>query len=61
MEKRRKCSRCGSTLKPEEVYVYKASVFCEDCLMKVGLAKRQCDPWRLTKDTEINVRKANAH
>ncbi len=52
MEARVECSRCGSKLSPEQVYKYQEKVFCEDCLMKIGLAKRQCDPQRLTKDTE---------
>ena len=52
MEARMECSRCGRKLSPEQVYRYQEKVFCEDCLMKIGLAKRQCDPQRLTKDIE---------
>jgi hypothetical protein len=50
MKTRVECSRCSLKLSPEEVYRYQEKVFCEDCLMKIGLAKRQCDPQRLTKD-----------
>jgi hypothetical protein len=46
------CNRCGRKLSSGQVYSYQDKVFCDDCLMKIGLAKRQCDPWRLTKDTE---------
>jgi recombinational DNA repair protein (RecF pathway) len=48
------CSRCGRKLSPGQVYTYQDKEFCENCLMKIGLAKRQCDPWRLTKDTETD-------
>ena len=52
METKVECSRCGRKLSPEQVYKYQEKMFCEDCLMKIGLAKRKCDPQRLTKDTE---------
>jgi len=45
------CSQCSRKLEPEQVYIYQANAYCEDCLMKVGLTKRQCDPWRLAKET----------
>jgi len=54
MEARVECRRCGSKITSEQVYRYQGKVFCEDCLMKIGLTKRQCDPWRLVKDTEID-------
>jgi hypothetical protein len=53
MRTQRECNHCGLKLTPEQVYVYKTNIYCEDCLMKLGLTKRQCDPWRLTKETEI--------
>ncbi len=54
MEERVECSRCDHKLSPEHVYRYQEKVFCQVCLMKIGLAKRQCDPQRLTKDIEAS-------
>jgi hypothetical protein len=40
-----KCSRCGKTLSEAQAYVSKGKVYCEDCLMDIGLSSRECDPW----------------
>ncbi len=39
------CNRCNRELSEDERYVYDGKVFCEDCLMKVGLTTKECDPW----------------
>jgi late competence protein required for DNA uptake (superfamily II DNA/RNA helicase) len=40
-----KCSRCGREISDEESYAHQGRVFCEDCLMEVGLHAAQCQPW----------------
>ena len=40
-----KCNRCGRELSEGQSYVYQDKVFCENCLIDVGLSIRECDPW----------------
>ena len=39
------CSRCHKTLKENQSYVNQGKVYCEDCLMDIGLSTKECDPW----------------
>ena len=39
------CSRCGKELSEDQTYAYEGKAFCEDCLMKVGLNSKECEPW----------------
>ncbi len=39
------CSRCGKGLTESQSYVNQGKIYCEDCLMDIGLNTRQCDPW----------------
>lgn len=40
-----KCSRCDSEISEDRSYVHQGRVFCEDCLMEVGLHAGKCEPW----------------
>jgi hypothetical protein len=40
-----KCRRCGREISDKESYAHQGRVFCEDCLMEVGLHAAQCQPW----------------
>lgn len=40
-----KCSRCGREISEKESYVHQGQVFCEDCLMEIGLHSGKCEPW----------------
>lgn len=50
------CSRCGRELSEEQSYVHQHKVFCEDCLMDIGLSIRECDPWATYVDTRTRER-----
>lgn len=39
------CSRCHKEITESQAYVNKGKVYCEDCLMDIGLSGRECDPW----------------
>ena len=39
------CSRCHKEISESQAYVNKGKVYCEDCLMDIGLSGRECDPW----------------
>ena len=39
------CSHCGREVSEEEAYVHQDKVYCEDCLMEIGLHSRECEPW----------------
>ena len=47
-----KCSRCGREISEDESYVSQGKVFCDDCLIDIGLSGKGCDPWA----TYINIR-----
>ena len=51
-----KCNRCGRSLTEAERYVYQDKIFCEDCLMNVGLSIKECDPWSSYVDTRTRER-----
>ncbi|MFC1986925.1 hypothetical protein ACFLVH_00005, partial [Chloroflexota bacterium] len=36
--------------------VYQNKVFCEDCLMEIGLSTKECDPWATYTDTSDRKR-----
>jgi len=38
------CSRCSREITEKQSYVSKGKVYCEDCLMDIGLNTRECDP-----------------
>ncbi|MBI2287870.1 MAG: hypothetical protein HYU83_02630 [Chloroflexi bacterium] len=50
-----KCSRCGREISEQQSYVYKDKVFCEDCLMDIGLSSKDCDPWATYVDTHTRA------
>ena len=50
------CSRCNRELSENQRYVYKDKVFCEDCLMEIGLSIKECDPWATYTDTSARRR-----
>ena len=39
------CSKCGKSITEEQSYVNKGKVYCDDCLMDIGLTMKECDPW----------------
>ncbi len=48
------CSRCGRQISEEQAYAHQGKVFCEDCLMEIGLHAGKCEPWATylaTKET----------
>ncbi len=45
------CSRCNRELTENQSYVYQGKVFCEDCLMEIGLSIKECDPWATYVET----------
>ncbi len=50
------CSRCNRELTEAQSYVNKGKIFCEDCLMDIGLSTRECDPWATYVDTSARKR-----
>ncbi|MDP2729494.1 MAG: helix-turn-helix domain-containing protein [Dehalococcoidales bacterium] len=50
------CSRCNRELTEDQSYVYQGKVFCENCLMDVGLSLKECDPWSTYTDTSDRKR-----
>ncbi len=50
------CSRCNRELSENQRYVYRDKVFCEDCLMEIGLSIKECDPWATYTDTSARKR-----
>ncbi len=49
------CSRCNRELSENQSYVHQGKIFCEDCLMDIGLSIKECDPWATFVD--ISARK----
>jgi hypothetical protein len=45
------CSRCQRELTEVQSYVNKGKIYCEDCLMDIGLTVQECDPWATNIDT----------
>ena len=50
------CSRCNRELTEEQSYVHQGKIFCEDCLMDIGLSTNECDPWATFVDTSARKR-----
>ncbi len=40
-----KCSRCGDKIAEDQAYVHQGKIYCEDCLMEIGLHAGRCEPW----------------
>ncbi|MBI4296547.1 MAG: hypothetical protein HY667_05475 [Chloroflexi bacterium] len=57
-----KCSKCGREITEDESYVQNNRVYCDDCLMDIGLTSRECDPWAtyIDKRTQKLARNATA-
>ena len=51
------CSRCDREITEKESYVYQDKVFCENCLMDIGLSTRECDPWATYVETSGRKRR----
>lgn len=49
------CSRCHKEITASQSYVNKGRVYCEDCLMDVGLNTRECDPWATYVDNRTRA------
>jgi hypothetical protein len=45
------CSRCNRELTEDQAYVNKGKIYCDDCLMDIGLSLKDCDPWASYVDT----------
>jgi hypothetical protein len=45
------CSRCQRELTEVQSCVNRGKVYCEDCLMDIGLTVQECDPWATYIDT----------
>jgi hypothetical protein len=45
------CSNCGREITESQAYVHQGKVYCEDCLMDIGLSIKECDPWATYVDT----------
>ncbi len=50
------CSRCNRELSENQSYVHQGKIFCEDCLMDIGLSIKECDPWVTFVDTSARKR-----
>ena len=49
------CNRCNRQLTEDQSYMHQEKVFCEDCLMDVGLSLKECDPWATYVDTRTRA------
>ena len=50
------CHRCNREISTNQSYVYQGKVYCEDCLMDIGLSVKECDPWASYVDTRTRQR-----
>ncbi len=50
------CTKCHKELAENERYVYNGKVYCEDCLMTIGLTTKECDPWATYVETSDRKR-----
>ena len=50
------CNRCNREISEKQSYVYQGKVYCEDCLMDIGLSVKECDPWATYVDTRARRR-----
>ena len=51
------CSRCSKEISEDQTYVSQGKVYCDDCLMDIGLSGHQCDPWATYIDKRVQLRK----
>lgn len=51
-----KCVKCEREIVEEQSYVYQGKVYCDDCLMDIGLSLKECDPWATYVDTRARER-----
>jgi late competence protein required for DNA uptake (superfamily II DNA/RNA helicase) len=45
------CSRCGRTISEADAFNHQGRPVCEDCMMDLGLSKKDCDPWATYVET----------
>lgn len=38
------CHRCGREITEDEAYAHQGQVYCDDCLMEIGLHAGRCEP-----------------
>ena len=50
------CSRCQKDITDSQSYVHNGKVYCEDCLMDIGLNAKECDPWATYVDNRTRER-----
>ncbi len=50
------CSRCHKDIPEDKSYVNRGKIYCEDCLMDIGLTVKECDPWASYVDTAGRMR-----
>lgn len=50
------CSRCSKEISEKQSYVSGGKIFCEDCLMDIGLSTKECDPWASYVETSARKR-----
>lgn len=50
------CNRCQKEISESQSYVHNGKVYCEDCLMDIGLNMRECDPWATYVDNRTRDR-----
>ena len=55
------CNRCHRELTEDQSYVYQGKIFCDDCLMDVGLSVKECDPWATYVDKRSRVQPGMKH
>ena len=48
-----KCSRCGSEVPKEEIYIYRGETVCEDCYIDSRMPAKACDPWAVHSATRF--------
>ncbi len=39
------CHRCSREITEDEAYAHQGQVYCDDCLMEIGLHAGRCEPW----------------
>ena len=55
------CNRCHRELSEDQSYVYQGKVFCDNCLMDIGLLMKECDPWVTYVDKRSGVQPRMKH
>lgn len=49
------CSRCHKEITEAQSYVSQGKVYCEDCMMDIGLPGKECDPWATYVDNRTRA------